>query len=113
MGGGERRTLRTGYFEAWTYHSFSRERRPLRARHSESLFSSAADDLFTRYQQLLKPRIELLGKDEKGVQGFRKQSGPWLGWAKKWAFRGYFWWNGGVLEHVKETTWDADKVVLD
>jgi hypothetical protein len=58
---------------------------------------------FAMYQTIREPRGEMLRKDARGVQGLKKQSGPWVWWAKKWAIRGYFWWNGGVVGHIRET----------
>lgn len=70
------------------------------------------DQLFCQFEAIRRPRIERLRQSSKKVSGaFKgKTTGPWAWYMKKWAFRAFFWWNNGVLQHTSETTYDVDKV---
>lgn len=69
--------------------------------------------LFSRFESVRRPRIQGIRKTTKAGSSLKSQtSGAWAWWAKKWAFRGYFWWNGGVLEHARETGYDVDAAEL-
>ena len=61
--------------------------------------------LFERFEQLRRTRIAPIRK-EGVASGFRKETGPWMWYLKKLAFRAFFWWKGGELQHV--TAYDVD-----
>lgn len=63
-----------------------------------------------RFEELRRPRIAKIGYGGKKARGVRGKSGDWVWWAKKWAFRGYFWWKGGVIVHVADDGFDIDTI---
>lgn len=70
-------------------------------------------DVFDRFEAIRKPRIEKLRASQgKAVKAVKQESGPWAWWGKKIAFRLYFWWNRGMLQHNHETNYNVDEAVL-
>ncbi len=70
--------------------------------------------LFSQFETIRRPRIKRL-RDSSGKTGgmIKSKTGPWGWYFKKWAFRGFFWWNSGVLSHTKETSYDVDSVNIE
>ncbi|KAL8279003.1 hypothetical protein RQP46_008672 [Phenoliferia psychrophenolica] len=73
---------------------------------------SSFSELFARFEEIRRPRIEGLRKSSKVSGALKGQTGPWMWYFKKVAFRLFFWKNGGVLYHTGETTFDVDEVEL-
>lgn len=69
------------------------------------------EKLFSKFEAIRKPRVESLRESSKGDL-FKAKTGPWAWYLKKWVFRAFFWWNNGVLQHTKETTYDVDEVSI-
>ncbi|KAK8846893.1 hypothetical protein IAR55_005983 [Kwoniella newhampshirensis] len=68
------------------------------------------EQLFERFEAIRRPRIKGIQESSRKGEAMKARTGP-VGWyLKKWAFRGFFWWNSGVLKHNKETTYDVEEV---
>jgi 2-polyprenyl-6-methoxyphenol hydroxylase-like FAD-dependent oxidoreductase len=79
---------------------------------SEKDTTKTYSDLFNRFQAIRQPRVEKLREGGKTAETLKQQTNPWVWAAKKWGFRGYFWWNSGVLKFGAKTEWDVEKVDL-
>ncbi|KAK4703341.1 hypothetical protein P7C70_g2872, partial [Phenoliferia sp. Uapishka_3] len=66
--------------------------------------------MFEKFEEVRRPRIEGMRKKGKVGQAFKGQTSSWVWWGKKWAFRAFFWWNGGVVRFLDETRYDVDEV---
>ncbi|ORY35311.1 putative kynurenine 3-monooxygenase [Naematelia encephala] len=76
--------------------------------------TTSYNQLFARFEAIRRPRIEKFRKTSSRKGGaLKSQSGPWVWYMKKWAFRAFFWWNSGVLQHTEETTYDVDQVDIE
>ncbi|WVR04215.1 hypothetical protein IAU60_001215 [Kwoniella sp. DSM 27419] len=67
--------------------------------------------VFGRFQSLREPRVDKLRSSSKKMGAGKYETGPWVWYAKKWAFRGFFWWNSGVLRMHKGDV-DVDEMSL-
>ncbi|WWD22203.1 hypothetical protein CI109_106694 [Kwoniella shandongensis] len=69
------------------------------------------EDLFEKFEEIRRPRIKTLQDDSGTTAALKAKVGP-VGWyIKKWAFRGFFWWNGGVVKRFgKGTAYDVDQI---
>ena len=74
--------------------------------------TTSYDDMFSRFETIRRPHIERLRQSSKTFNVLKAKTGPWVWYLKKWAFRAFFWWNGGVVHHGKETDFDFDEVDL-
>lgn len=64
-----------------------------------------------RYEEIRRPRVKKIETGGKGARNARtKSGGDWVWWAKKWAFRAFFWWKGGVVVHVADGGFDIDTI---
>lgn len=80
---------------------------------SSSSSASSYEELFSQFETIRRPRIDGLRESSKTGAAFKAETGPVLWWLKRWAFRGFFAFNGGVLHHTKESVYDVDAVDLD
>ncbi|KAK4689811.1 hypothetical protein P7C73_g289, partial [Tremellales sp. Uapishka_1] len=71
------------------------------------------ETIFSRFEAIRRPRIAGLRETSKKSETVKGQSGPWVWWLKKWMFRGFFWWNSGVVNFAKQTHYDVDEVNLE
>ncbi|KAF7328385.1 putative kynurenine 3-monooxygenase [Mycena venus] len=71
------------------------------------------DQLFRQFEAIRRPRIKRLRQLSKASGAAKAKSGR-VGWyVKKWAFRAFFAWNRGVLQHAEQPTYDVDQVNLE
>ncbi|KAL7423620.1 hypothetical protein Q5752_001201 [Cryptotrichosporon argae] len=65
--------------------------------------------VFARFEAVRRPRIAELRSD-KAPKLMKAKSGPWVWWAKKWAFRSMFWFKSGTLHMHKDGPHEVDQV---
>lgn len=71
------------------------------------------EELFIRFEKIRRPRIAELKRGSQKGGAMKAKTGP-VGWyLKKWAFRGFFKWNGGVVQHNEETAYNVDEAKLE
>ncbi|KAJ3020964.1 hypothetical protein HKX48_009437 [Thoreauomyces humboldtii] len=70
-------------------------------------------ELFERFEAIRRPRLQRIRSRTKDAGTAFKSKTNGIVWAfKKLAFRAFFWWNGGVLDHTQETSYDVDVIEL-
>lgn len=75
--------------------------------------NSDFEKIFEKFENIRRPRLQLIRDASKTGEAFKGKTGALAWYLKKWAFRGFFWWNRGVLHHTKETTYDVDGANID
>jgi 2-polyprenyl-6-methoxyphenol hydroxylase-like FAD-dependent oxidoreductase len=71
------------------------------------------DGLFRRFEAIRRPRIKRLRQLSKASGAAKERTGR-IGWfLKKWVFRAFFAWKGGVLQHAEKPTYDVDLVDIE
>jgi 2-polyprenyl-6-methoxyphenol hydroxylase-like FAD-dependent oxidoreductase len=71
------------------------------------------EGLFIQFQKSREPRIDKVRASSKSFTSARESKGwMWVWWCKKWAFRGFSWWKGGVLDFTSQTVYNVDQVDL-
>lgn len=70
------------------------------------------EQIFTHLERVRRPRIAPMRKSDVG-DAFKRKTGPWGWYFKKWLFRGFFWFNSGTINHDKEIAWSADDVKIE
>ncbi|KAJ6535088.1 hypothetical protein B0H19DRAFT_1039018 [Mycena capillaripes] len=75
--------------------------------------TTSYDQLFRQFEVIRRPRIKRLRQLSKASGAAKAKSGR-VGWyVKKWAFRAFFAWKGGVLHHAEQPTYDVDQVNIE
>ncbi len=69
--------------------------------------------MFRQFEAIRRPRIQRMRQLSKTSGVAKAKSGP-VGWyLKKWVFRAFFGWKGGVLRHAEQPTYDVDQVNIE
>ncbi|KAJ6543426.1 putative kynurenine 3-monooxygenase [Mycena vulgaris] len=80
---------------------------------SSSEDTTSYEQLFRQFEGIRRPRIKRLRQLGKASGAAKAKSGR-VGWyVKKWAFRAYFAWKKGVLQHTEQPTYDVDQVDIE
>ncbi|OCF39125.1 hypothetical protein I317_07066 [Kwoniella heveanensis CBS 569] len=70
------------------------------------------DELFAKFESVRRARIAVLKANSKAGGVSKAETGPWMWYLKKWAYRGFFWWKRGQLQMAKLLDYDVDGVDL-
>lgn len=80
---------------------------------SPKLSDLSYEQRFAQFEAIRRPRIKKLRDNESTSNAVKTRTGPLLWYAKKWAFRGFFWWKGGIMRHFDEGVGDVDEIDIE